>query len=93
MEVSGTKYLIAIEAVGGTVEFGSTNSLNGGQWVGTFERAIENSGPVLCYDYATKCSFQDTLLLVRETPGVVKVVPRSKLADYRKASLVKGESQ
>ncbi len=89
MEVSGTQYLIAVE-IAGAVEFGSTNSLNGAQWVAAFEHAIETSGPVVCYDFAKKRNFQDTLLLIRETPGVVKVVPRTKLAEYRKAGLVKG---
>jgi len=88
MEVSGTKYYIAVE-VAGAVEFGSTNALNGAQFVAAFEHAIETSGPVICYDYAKKRNFQDTLLVLRESPRVVKVVPRSKLADYQKAGLVK----
>jgi len=92
MEVSGTQYMIAVE-IAGAVEFGSTNSLNGAQWVAAFEHAVETSGPVVCYDYAKKRNFQDTLLLIRETPGVVKVLPRSKLAEYRKAGLVKEQSQ
>ncbi|HWQ93768.1 MAG TPA: hypothetical protein VN673_19050 [Clostridia bacterium] len=92
MEVSGTQYLIAVE-IAGYVEFGSTNALNGAQWVAAFEHALETSGPVLCYDYAKKRNFQDTLLLIRETPRVVKVLPRSKLADYRKAGLVRNHSQ
>ncbi len=92
MEVSGTQYLIAVEIAGG-VEFGSTNSLNGAQWVAAVEHAIETSGPVVCYDYAKKRNFQDTLLLIRETPGVVKVLPRSKRAEYRKAGLIKDVSQ
>ena len=88
MEVTGTKYLIAVD-IAGAVEFGSTNSLYGAQWVAAFEHAIEASGPVICYDYGKKRNFQDTLLLIRETPGLVKVVPRTKLAEYRKAGLVK----
>jgi len=84
--------MIAVE-IAGAVEFGSTNSLNGAQWVAAFEHAVETSGPVVCYDYAKKRNFQDTLLLIRETPGVVKVLPRSKLAEYRKAGLVKEQSQ
>ncbi len=92
MEVAGTHYLIAVE-VAGAVEFGSTNALNGAQWVAAFEHAIELSNPVICYDYAKKRNFQDTLLLIRERPGVVKVVPRTKLAEYQKAGLVKGGSQ
>jgi len=91
MEVSGTQYLIAVE-IGGAVEFGCTNPVNGAQWVAAFEHTIETR-PVICYDYAKKRSFQDILLLIRETPGVVKVVPRTKLGEYRKAGLVKSESQ
>ena len=92
MEVSGTQYLVAVE-IAGVVEFGTTNSLNGALWVAAFENALENSRPVVCYDYAKKRNFQDTLLLIRETRGVVKVIPRSKLDDYRKAGLVKGGSE
>jgi hypothetical protein len=92
MEISGTQYLIGVE-IAGAVEFGSTNALNGSQWVAAFEHAIESSDPVVCYDYARKRNFQDTLLLIRERPGRVKVVPRSKLAEYQKAGLVKAGSQ
>ena len=41
-----------------------------------------------CYDYAKKGTFDDSLLLIRERPGVVKVVPRTKLAEYQAAGLV-----
>ena len=92
MEVTGTRYLIAVE-IAGAVEFGSTNALNGAQWVAAFEQAIETSNPVVCYDYVKKRNFQDILLLIRERPGVVKVVPRSKLAEYQKAGLVKAGSR
>ena len=46
-----------------------------------------------CYDYAKKRNFQDTLLLIRETPRLDKVVPRTKLAEYQKARLVKAASK
>lgn len=89
MDVSGTQYLIAVETLAGMVKFGNTNVLNGSQWVAAFEHTIETSGPVECYDFAQKRTFQDTLLLIREKPGLVKVVPRSKLAEYQQAGLVK----
>ena len=91
MQVSGTQYLIAVE-IAGAVEFGHTNVLTGAQWVAAFEHTIETNGPVLCYDWGKKRAFQDTLLLIRERPRLVKVVPRSKLADYQKAGLVKAGS-
>jgi hypothetical protein len=93
MDVSGTRYLIAVECAAAAVEFGITNSLNGVQWVKAVERAIEASKPVLCYDNAKKRSFQDTLLLVREEPHLVKIVPSSKLPEYQKLGLVKAGPQ
>lgn len=92
MDVTGTQYLIAVE-VAGAVEFGSTNALNGAQWAAAFEHAIETSGPVICYDFAKKRNFQDTLLVIRERPGLVKIVPRTKLVEYEKAGLVKAGSR
>jgi hypothetical protein len=91
MEVTGTRYLVAVE-IGGGIEFGHTNVLSGPQWVAAFERAIAKSTNVLCYDYSTRRNFQDSLLLIRERPGLVKIVPRSKLADYQKAGLVSGKA-
>jgi hypothetical protein len=87
MEVTGTRYLIAVE-IAGTVEFGHTNMLTGPQWVAAFENAVQSSKSVLCYDYSTKSNFEDSLLFIRQKPGLVKVVPRSKLGAYQKAGLV-----
>jgi hypothetical protein len=81
MEMTGTHYLIAVE-IAGPVQFGNTNALNGAQWVAAFEQAIETSTSVLCYDYTLKRNFEDTILLIREKPGVVKVVPRTKLSIF-----------
>jgi hypothetical protein len=91
MEFSGKQYLIAVEIIG-EVEFGPTNKMNGTQWVAAFEHALETSGPVTCYDSARKEFFKDTLLLIREGPRLVKVVPCSKLAEYQKAGLVRADS-
>ncbi len=86
-EVAGTKYFIAVE-IAGAINFGFTNSLGGGHWVTAFEHAIETNAPVVCRDYSKKTIFEDTLLVIRERPGVVKIVPRTKHADYQKAGLV-----
>lgn len=88
MEVTGTRYLIAVE-IAGTVDFGTTNVLTGTQWVQAFEQAIESSKSVLCYDFGKKRNFEDTLVVIHERPGLVKIVPESKLADYQKAGLVR----
>ena len=87
-ELTGTNYYVAVE-IPHTIKFGTSNVLSGAQWVAAFESAIETSGPVTCIDFAKKSSFEDTLVLIREGPGVVKIVPRSKLADYQSAGLVK----
>src|SRR5436853_7865741 len=71
MEVSGTHYLVAVEIAGGGVQFGSTNVLNGAQWVAAFEHALETNSSVLCYDYAKKRNFEDSLLLIRQGRGLV----------------------
>ena len=69
--------------------FGHTNTIGGAQFVAAFEHAIETSDRVFCYDYAKKRNFLDTLVLIHEGPHLVKIVPRTKLADYQKAGLVK----
>ena len=88
MEITGTQYLIAVE-VAGAVEFGNTNILNGSQWVAAFEHASGASDSAICYDFAKQRNFQDTLLVIREGPGLVKIVPRTKVAEYQKAGSVK----
>lgn len=89
-EVSGTRYLIAVE-IAGTVNFGSTNTLSGSKWTAAVEHTLETTDKVLCYDYARTRNFQDSLLLIRESPGEVKIVPRTKLAAYQSAGLIKKE--
>ena len=92
MSVGGTKYFIAVEILGASVPFGNTNALNGAQWVAAFEQAIE-SNRVSCHDFTQKRSYQDSVLLIRERPGQIKVVPRSKLSEYQKAGLVKADAR
>jgi hypothetical protein len=57
----------------GVVYFGHTNSLNAAQWVALAEQALRDHG----------------LLLFSNRAGVVKVIPKAKLQDYRKAGLLK----
>lgn len=92
MEVSGTRYYIAVEIAGG-IDFGHTNVLNGAQWIAGIEKALESSTNAICYDYAKKRNFVDGLVLIRERRGVVKVLPRTKLADYERAGLCKAPPQ
>ncbi len=91
MEVSGTKYLIAVEASACAVDFGHSNTLNGTQWVSAFESTITNQ-PVSCYDFTLKHFFEDRLVLIRERKNLVKIVPHSKLSEYQKAGLIEVKS-
>lgn len=72
-QLTGTRYLIAREAVERTVNFGTTNTLNGTQWTAALERALRGDG----------------LLMLSNKAGVVKVIPKDNLEEYRKAGLVK----
>jgi hypothetical protein len=73
MSVTGTRYLIAREVLGTSVDFGYTKPLNGFHWVAAFEQTLRDNG----------------LVLLTNKPGVVKVIPKNKLEDYRTAGLVK----
>jgi hypothetical protein len=84
-ELSGTRYLVAYEAWGGTVQFGHSN-LNGAQWIAAFELTLQTNRPE-CYHPASN-RWAENLLFIREKTGVVKVIPPSRLGDYQKAGLV-----
>jgi hypothetical protein len=73
MEVTGTRYLIAREALGDSIKFGHSNTLNGTQWVAAFEQALQRNG----YD------------LIGEKSGVVKLIPKGARAKYENAGLLK----
>jgi hypothetical protein len=55
------------------VYFGHTNSLNATQWVALAEQVLRDHG----------------LLLFSNRAGVVKVIPKAKLQEYRKTGLLK----
>ena len=79
---------MAVE-IAGPVSFGSTNTLSGSQWTAAVEHTLETTDKMLCYDYAQNLNFEDSLLLIRESPGEVKIVPRTKLAAYQNAGMIK----
>ena len=58
-----------------TIDFGYTNTLNGAQWVAAFEQALRDAD----------------ILLIHESSGIVKVIPKAKIPEYRKAGLVSRE--
>ena len=72
-QVTGTRYLIAREARGDSIDFGHAKTLNGTQWVAAFEEALQRNG----YD------------VVRERSGAVKIIPQNIVTAYQEAGLVK----
>jgi hypothetical protein len=76
-EITGRRYLVAREGVRRLVSFGTTNRVTGVQWAAGFEKALRDNGWLL--------------VPVRQglVADVVKVVPKDKLEEYRKAGLVK----
>src|SRR6185369_12042263 len=72
-QMTGTRYLIAREARGDSIDFGHAKTLNGTQWVAAFEEALQRNG----YD------------VVRERSGAVKIIPQNLVAEYQKAGFVK----
>ena len=84
MEMTGTRYLVAGGV--GYVEFGHTNTLNGAQWVAAFENALQQDRP-WCFGPDMN-GHNENMLLIREKPDLVKVVPRRQLTAYQQAGLV-----
>ncbi len=72
MQLTGTRYLLAREAVGRPVRFGYATTLNGAQWLSAAEQTLQKSG----------------LVLIHETPKRVKVIPKEVTEAYREAGLV-----
>ena len=70
--MTGTRYLIAREARGDSIDFGHDKTLNGTQWVAAYEEALQRNG----YD------------VVRERSGAVKIIPQNIVAEYQKAGLI-----
>jgi hypothetical protein len=76
-EITGRRYVVAREGVRRMVPFGITNRVTGVRWAAGFEQALRDNGWLL--------------VPVRQglVTDVVKVVPKDKLEEYRKAGLVK----
>ena len=72
-QMTGTRYLIAREARGDSIDFGHAKTLNGTQWVAAYEEALQRNG----YD------------VVRERSGAVKIIPQNIVTEYQEAGLVK----
>ncbi len=82
MEVSGTEYIIEKNVAAGNVMFGSTNVLNGQQWVQAFEHALQNGSPQW-WDAEQQKFRNENLVLLRYDKRTVLVLSASAAEKYR----------
>ncbi len=83
MEVSGVSYLIPKDVAAGTVQFGHTNVLNGGQWVAAFTEALTNGQPEW-WDSRAKGFRKGNLILVTNGPRTVMVLSQEFVHEFQK---------
>jgi hypothetical protein len=84
MEVSGVRYLIAKDVAAGGVMFGTTNTLNGVQWVKAFTEALQTGQPEW-WDSQSKKSRKENLVLLTNGPRMVLVLPREMLGEFQRS--------
>ena len=82
MEVSGVRFLIAKDVAAGGVMFGTTNTLNGAQWVKAFTEVLQTGQPEW-WDSQAKRFRKENLVLVTNGPRMVLVLPRELLGEFQ----------
>lgn len=81
-EISGVQFLIDKNVASGLVQFGSSNVLNGPQWVSAFTNAIR-TGMVEWWD-AKKGSFRkDNPVFIPVGANAVLVLPSERVRDFQ----------
>jgi hypothetical protein len=86
MEVSGVRYLMPPFVAAGSVRFGSTNALNGPQWVAAFEKALQTGTPEW-WDAEQKKMRDENLVLIRfPEQRTVLVLPQDKAAEFQRTN-------
>lgn len=83
MQVTGAQYFIEKHVAAASVNFGSTNALNGGQWVAAFEKALQTDEPEW-WDPAIQGFEHQNLVLLRYHGNVTLVLPRKAVSEYQK---------
>jgi hypothetical protein len=86
MEVSGVRYLIAKDVAGGGIMFGTTNTLNGAQWVKAFTEALQTGQPEW-WDSRTQTFRKENLVLLTNGPRMVMVLPREMLREFQRGEV------
>lgn len=86
MQVSGTRYLMPPDVAVGSVQFGTTNALNGRLWIAAFEAALETNKPSIL-DPQTRGMRQQNLVLIRyPKQKTVLVLTASGAAEFRRTN-------
>ena len=62
--------------------FGTTNALNGAQWVQAFTEALQTAQPEW-WDSQRRKSRKENLVLVTNGPRMVLVLPREMLGEFQ----------
>lgn len=83
MEVTGVRYVVAKDVAAGSVEFGSTNTLNGAQWAKAFTEALESGRPEW-WDSQTKAFRKENLILVTNGARTVLVLPKEMAHEFQR---------
>ncbi len=82
MEVAGTQYLIERNVAAGSVDFGSTNVLNGQQWVAAFEQALQAGSPQW-WDSGAKRFRKENVVFLRYNSRTVLVLAKDTAKQYQ----------
>lgn len=80
-EVSGTQFFIDQNVAAGNVMFGSSNVLNGPQWVFAFTNALQH-GVVEWWDPKLRAFRKENPVLIAAGGNAILVVPQDRVADY-----------
>ena len=84
-EVSGVQFFIDKKVAGGSVMFGSTNKLNGPQWVAAFTNAVR-TGEVQWWDPNIKDFRKENPVFIPIGTDACLVLPKERVEQYRKAA-------
>ena len=82
-DVSGIQFFIDRNVAAGSVEFGSTNVLNGPQWMSAFTNALQ-SGVVEWWDPKKGGFRHDNPVFVSVGPRALLILPKERVTSYQR---------
>ena len=86
MQASGVRYLMSREVSVGIVKFGTTNALNGRQWIPAFENALETASPGWWDASARKWQSENLALIRYPAQHTVLVLTQSQAREFRRTN-------